>query len=189
MKLVSILNEITNPTSIKEINWYGLLNSGRNVWRDTLENNVKIPGDIYPALMKVMVSLGQIKNEIERDVMNGQLSQQTIDKFNQNLMSSIVSVSKDVSVVDTINQIPPGQRQIAKSMVGKGIIKSSINKAVGITGKSFFIDGMVAQIKKTYNVNSPIVKNYINVLTQMGNSVSNNNNLKNSLFNVVMGII
>lgn len=140
-------------------------------------------------VIKVMVSLGRIKDEIERDVMNGQLSQQTMDKFNQNMMSSIISVSKDVSVLDTINQIPSGQRQIAKSVVGKGIIKSSINKAVGITGKSFFIDGMVGMIRKTYNVNSPIVKNYINVLTQMGNSVSNNEKLKNSLYNVVISII
>ena len=189
MKLVPILNEIINPTSIKDINWYGLLNNGRNVWRDTLQNNVKIPGDLYPAVMKVMVSIGDIKNELERDVMNGQLSQQTMDKFNQNLMSSIISVSKDKIVVDTLNQIPSTQRQIAKSIVGKGVIKSSINKSVSLTGKSFFIDGMVGQIKKTYNTNSPIVKNYINVLTQMGNSVSNNENLKNSIYNHIIKMI
>lgn len=189
MKLLSVLNEITNPSTIKDINWYGLLNSGRNVWRDTLQNNVKIPGDLYPAVMKVMVSIGNIKNELERDVMNGQLSQETIDKFNKNLLSSIITVSKDSMVIDTLNQIPPTQRQIAKSIVGKGVIKSSINKSISLTGKSFFIDGMVGQLKKTYNVNSPIVKNYINVLTQMGNSVSNNENLKNSLYNLIIKMI
>lgn len=189
MKLLSILNEITNPSTIKEINWYGLLNNGRNVWRDNLQSNVKIPGDLYPVVMKVMVSIGNIKNELERDIVNGQLSQETIDKFNKNLISSIITVSKDAMVIDTLNQIPPTQKQVARSIVGKGIIKSSINKAVNLTGKSFFIDGMVGQLKKTYNPNSPIVKNYINVLTQMGNSVSNNETLKNSLYNLIIKMI
>lgn len=189
MKLLSVLNEIINPSTIKDINWYGLLSNGRNVWMDSLQNNVKIPNDLYPSVTKVMVSLGRIKNEIERDVENGILSQDTIDKFNKNLLSSIITISKDTTIIDTLNQIPSTQRQIAKSIVGKSVIKSSINKAVDLTGKSFFIDGMVGQLKKTYNPNSLIVKNYIKVLTQMGNSVSSNENLKNSLYNLIIKMI
>lgn len=189
MKLLSVLNEIINPSTIKDINWYHLLLNGKDVWMDTLRDNIKIPVDFYPAVTKVKSSLGSIKNEIERDVVNGSLSQDTIDKFNKNLLSSIITLSKDKVVIDTLNQIPPTQRQIAKSVVGKGVIKSSISKAVSLTGKSFFIDGMAGQLKKTYNPNAPIVKNYINVLTQMGNTVSNNENLKNSLYNLIIKMI
>lgn len=185
----NLLNEINDVKTIKDINWYGLLSNARNVWLDTLQNNVKIPQEYYPYIQNIMVSLGRIKNEIETDVMKGSLSQNTINKFNQNLLSSIVTVSKDKTLLDTISNIPSSQRQMAKSIVGKGIIKSSINKSLNLTGKSFFIDGMIGGLKKYYNPNSPIVKNYAIVLNQMGNAVSNNEQLKSSLFNTIINIL
>lgn len=185
----NLLNEINDVKTIKDINWYGLLSNARNVWIDTLQNNVKIPQEYYPYIQNIMVSLGRIKNEIETDVMKGSLSQNTINKFNQNLLSSIVTASKDKTLLDTISNIPSSQRQMAKSIVGKGIIKSSINKSLNLTGKSFFIDGMIGGLKKYYNPNSPIVKNYTIVLNQMGNAVSNNEQLKSSLFNTIINIL
>ena len=188
-QLKRVISEIINPKTIKEINWYHLVNSGRQSWKDSIRSQVKIEQEYYDYLGDVLSALSSIKKEVESDVMKGSLSQSTLDKLNQNLMSVIITTSKDKMLIDSLNKIPESQRKIARSIVGRGIIKSSIDKAVKITGQSYYINGMVTALKTTYNPSSPIVQNYIKVLTQIGTSLSQNEMLKKNIYNTIIRIV
>jgi hypothetical protein len=122
-------------------------------------------------------------------VVKGSLSQSTLDKLNQNLMSVVITTSKDKMLSDSLNKIPESQRKIARSIVGRGVIKSSVDKAVKLTGQSFYIDGMVGLLKTSYNTSNPIVQNYIKVLTQIGTSLSQNEMLKKNIYNTIIRIV
>jgi hypothetical protein len=180
---------MTNPKTIREINWYHLVSNGRQVWKDSIRSQVKIEQEYYDYLGDVLSALSSIKKEVESDVMKGSLSQSTLDKLNQNLMTVIITTSKDKMLIDSLNKIPESQRKIARSIVGRGIIKSSIDKAVKITGQSYYINGMVTALKTTYNPSSPIVQNYIKVLTQIGTSLSQNEMLKKNIYNTIIRIV
>lgn len=188
-QLNNLLNEITNVKTIKDINWYFLINNARQVWKDSIRKQIKIEPEFYDYIGQVMSAMSSVRKEIESDVLKGGLSQTTIDKLNQNLMSVIVNTSKDQTLIGMLNKIPSTQRQIAKSLVGRGIIKSSIDKAVTLTGKSYWIDGMIGPLRKGYGQSSPIVQNYIKVLTQLGNSLSQNEELKKNIYNTIIRII
>ena len=188
-EMMGLLNEIVNVKTIKDINWYFLISNARQVWKDSIRKQIKIEPEFYDYLGKVMSAMSSIREEIESDVLKGGLSQSTIDKMNQNLMSVIVSTSKDQTLIGMLNKIPSTQRQIARSLVGRGIIKSSIDKAVTLTGKSYWIDGMIGPLRKGYGQSSPIVQNYIKVLTQIGNSLSQNEELKKNIYNTIIRII
>lgn len=188
-QLERLISEAPSKTDINKGTWYTLLANAREVWKNALESNVKIPNEYYDYISKIMVSIGHVKNEIESDIQKGSLSQSTLDKFNKNMMETIESLKKDPKLMDSLSKIPKGQRSLAKSMVGKGIIKNGVDKAVNLTGKSFFIDGMVAALKKYYNLSSSNTQNYIKVLTEMGNAVSNNQVLKNYLLNTIMSLL
>ena len=188
-EMMGLLNEIVNVKTIKDINWYFLISNARQVWKDSIRKQIKIEPEFYDYLGKVMSAMSSIREEIESDVLKGGLSQSTIDKMNQNLMSVIVSTSKDQTLIGMLNKIPSTQRQIARSLVGRGIIKSSIDKAVTLTGKSYWIDGMIGPLRKGYGQSSPIVQNYIKVLTQLGNSLSQNEELKKNIYNTIIRII
>ena len=189
LQLRRVISEIINPKTIKEINWYHLVNSGRQSWKDSIRSQVKIEQEYYDYLGDVLSALSSIKKEVESDVMKGSLSQSTLDKLNQNLMSVIITTSKDKMLIDSLNKIPESQRKIARSIVGRGIIKSSIDKAVKITGQSYYINGMITALKTTYNPSSPIVQNYIKVLTQIGTSLSQNEMLKKNIYNTIIRIV
>lgn len=188
-QLKTLLNEIINVKTIKDINWYFLINNARQVWKDSIRKQIKIEPEFYDYIGQVMSAMSSVRNEIESDVLKGTLSQTTIDKLNQNLMSVIVNTSKDQTLIGMLNKIPSTQRQIARSLVGRGIIKSSIDKAVTLTGKSYWIDGMIGPLRKGYGQSSPIVQNYIKVLTQLGNSLSQNEELKKNIYNTIIRII
>jgi hypothetical protein len=188
-QLRRVISEIINPKTIKEINWYHLVNSGRQSWKDSIRSQVKIEQEYYDYLGDVLSALSSIRKEVESDVMKGSLSQSTLDKLNQNLMSVIITTSKDKMLIDSLNKIPESQRKIARSIVGRGIIKSSIDKAVKITGQSYYINGMITALKTTYNPSSPIVQNYIKVLTQIGTSLSQNEMLKKNIYNTIIRIV
>jgi hypothetical protein len=188
-QLKRVISEIINPKTIKQINWYFLANNGRQVWKDSIRSQVKIEQEYYDYLGDVLSALSSIRKEVESDVMKGSLSQSTLDKLNQNLMSVIITTSKDKMLIDSLNKIPESQRKIARSIVGRGIIKSSIDKAVKITGQSYYINGMVTALKTTYNPSSPIVQNYIKVLTQIGTSLSQNEMLKKNIYNTIIRIV
>jgi hypothetical protein len=188
-QLKRVISEIINPKTIKEINWYHLVNNARKTWKDSIRSEVKIEQEYYDYLGYVLSALASIKKEVESDVMKGSLSQSTLDKLNQNLMSVVITTSKDKMLVDTLNKIPESQRKIARSIVGRGVIKSSIDKAVKLTGQSYYIDGMIPTLKTTYNPSSPIVQNYIKVLTQLGTSLSQNEMLKKNIYNTIIRIV
>jgi len=188
-QLRRVINEIINPKTIKQINWYHLANNGRQSWKDSIRSQVKIEQEYYDYLGDVLSALSSIRKEVESDVMKGSLSQSTLDKLNQNLMSVIITTSKDKMLIDSLNKIPESQRKIARSIVGRGIIKSSIDKAVKITGQSYYINGMITALKTTYNPSSPIVQNYIKVLTQIGTSLSQNEMLKKNIYNTIIRIV
>jgi len=188
-QLRRVISEIINPKTIREINWYHLVSNGRQVWKDSIRSQVKIEQEYYDYLGDVLSALSSIKKEVESDVMKGSLSQSTLDKLNQNLMTVIITTSKDKMLIDSLNKIPESQRKIARSIVGRGIIKSSIDKAVKITGQSYYINGMITALKTTYNPSSPIVQNYIKVLTQIGTSLSQNEMLKKNIYNTIIRIV
>jgi hypothetical protein len=188
-QLKRVISEIINPKTIKEINWYHLVNNARKTWKDSIRSEVKIEQEYYDYLGYVLSALASIKKEVESDVMKGSLSQSTLDKLNQNLMSVVITTSKDKMLVDTLNKIPESQRKIARSIVGRGVIKSSIDKAVKLTGQSYYINGMISTLKTTYNPSSPIVQNYIKVLTQLGTSLSQNEMLKKNIYNTIIRIV
>ncbi len=188
-QLKRVISEIINPKTIKEINWYHLVNNARQSWKDSIRSQVKIEQEYYDYLGDVLSALASIKKEVESDVMKGSLSQSTLDKLNQNLMSVVITTSKDKMLVDTLNKIPESQRKIARSIIGRGVIKSSIDKAVKLTGQSYYIDGMIPTLKTTYNPSSPIVQNYIKVLTQLGTSLSQNEMLKKNIYNTIIRIV
>ncbi len=188
-QLRRIINEIIDPKTIKQINWYHLVNNARQTWKDSIRSQVKIEQEYYDYLGDVLSALSSIRKEVESDVMKGSLSQSTLDKLNQNLMSVVITTSKDKMLIDSLNKIPESQRKIARSVVGRGIIKSSIDKAVKITGQSYYINGMITALTKTYNQSSPIVQNYIKVLTQIGTSLSQNEMLKKNIYNTIIRIV
>lgn len=188
----NILLEYTNVKNIKDINWYGLKDKGRAEFRDqffNLNDKLRIPENFIPLVSQLMISFGNIRNEVESDVLKGSLSQSTVNKFIQNVSSAVSTITKDQKVSNLMKSIPSSQRMIAKSPIGKNLIKSKINDSVSLLGKSYFIDGMVGALKKYYDGNSPIVKKYINVLTQMGNVISNSESLKNNIQNSVFNIL
>jgi hypothetical protein len=188
-QLRRVISEIINPKTIKQINWYYLTFRGKQTWKNSIRSQVKIEQEYYDYLGDVLSALSSIKKEVESDVMKGSLSQSTLDKLNQNLMSVIITTSKDKMLIDSLNKIPESQRKIARSIVGRGIIKSSIDKAVKITGQSYYINGMITALKTTYNPSSPIVQNYIKVLTQIGTSLSQNEMLKKNIYNTIIRIV
>ena len=188
-QLKRVISEIINPKTIKQINWYYLTHRGKQTWKNSIRSQVKIEQEYYDYLGDVMSALSSIKNEVESDVVKGSLSQSTLDKLNQNLMSVVITTSKDKMLSDSLNKIPESQRKIARSIVGRGVIKSSVDKAVKLTGQSFYIDGMVGLLKTSYNTSNPIVQNYIKVLTQIGTSLSQNEMLKKNIYNTIIRIV
>ena len=183
-QLKQLIN-LSEDTNIKDINWYGLVAKGRGNWETELNKNVKIPEKFKPLVTKLMLSLtNNLKGSIESDVMKGTLSNNTLNIFNSSVNKTLKDISSDKIVNTEFDNLPSSGKFLAKT-VGKGTIKDKINLAVNLTGKKFFIYGMISELKK-YNQNSPVVKNYVNVLTQMGNAVSRNENLKNQIYNLIM---
>jgi hypothetical protein len=186
LKYLKSLHESQNVSSIKDINWYGLISSGRDIWNAELNKNVKIPEKFKPLVTKLMLSLtNNLKTSIETDVMKGSLSPNTIKIFNGSVTKSLNDISNDKLLNTEFDNLSTSSKFLAKT-AGRIIINNKIDLAVNLTGKKFFIDGMITNLKKNYDQNSPIVKNYIKVLTQMGNSVSTNQPLKDQLYNLIM---
>lgn len=176
--------------SIKNINWWGLVVWGGNEFKEELLNNkeghVSPSNEYYPYIIQLMKSFTtDMRGSFEQDVINGQLSKSTTDKFNNNIISTLSDLSKDSKLNTDLQNIPYGQRKLAKS-IGKGKIKEGINKTFLLTGQKFFKEGFVLNLKKHYNSDSPIVQNYIKVSNQMGDFVAGNQYLKNHIFNFIL---
>lgn len=174
---------------IERINWYSLIRNARETFNDAIKKQIKVEPEFYEYFTKAIIALGSVKEEIISDISKGSLSQSTIDRFNQNLISVITQASKDKELLNILNKIPSTQRTIARSFAGKIAIRSGIDKAVNIAGKSFWIDGMTEELKKGYGKSNPLYQNYIKVLTQMGNSISQNKKLRDDIFNIIIKII
>jgi len=186
MKLMNVLSEIESVKTIKDVNWYGLISSARKTWSHELSNNVKIPNKFYDYITSLLVSFtSNMKETFESDVMRGNLSKDTLDLFNSNVLSSLNKISKDPILNSEIQNIPPYQRKLAKT-VGVGKIKNGVDRVVQLTGQKFFKEGFTTPLKSYYSTNSPIVQNYIKVSNQMGDHISNNQQLKTQLYNFIL---
>jgi len=171
---------------VKNINWWGLVWRGRKEWKEELKNTVSPSNEYYLYIIQLMKSFTtDMRGGFEQDVINGQLSKSTTDKFNNNIISTLSDLSKDSKLNTDLQNIPYGQRKLAKS-IGKGKIKEGINKTFLLTGQKFFKEGFVLNLKKYYNSDSPIVQNYIKVSNQMGDFVAGNQYLKNHIFNFIL---
>jgi len=172
--------------SIKNINWWGLVIRGGDELKRELQNTVSASNEYYNYITQLMGSFtADMRGTFEQDVINGQLSKSTTDKFNNNVISTISDLSKDNKLNTDLQNIPYSQRKLAKA-VGKGKIKEEINKTFLLTGQKFFKEGFVLNLKKHYNSDSPIVQNYIKVSNQMGDFVAGNQYLKNHIFNFIL---
>lgn len=172
--------------SIKNINWWGLVVFGRKEWKRELLNTVSASNEYHTYITQLMESFTtDMRGSFEQDVINGQLSKSTTDKFNNNVISTISDLSKNNKLNTDLQNIPYSQRKLAKA-VGKGKIKEGINKTFLLTGQKFFKEGFVLSLKKFYNSDSPIVQNYIKVSNQMGDFVAGNQYLKNHIFNFIL---
>jgi hypothetical protein len=171
---------------VKNINWWGLVWRGREEWKEELKNTVSPSNEYYLYIIQLMKSFTtDMRGSFEQDVINGQLSKSTTDKFNNNIISTLSDLSKDSKLDTDLQNIPYSQRKLAKT-VGKGKIKEGINKTFLLTGQKFFKEGFVLNLKKYYNSDSPIVQNYIKVSNQMGDFVAGNQYLKNHIFNFIL---
>ena len=178
--------EINSVKTIDDVNWYGLISSGRDKWKSELNNSIKIPQKFYDQISRLMVSLtSDLRDSFEKDVISGQLSQATMKKFNDNFITSIIEIGKDNVVNSEIQKIPITQRKLAKS-VGRGKIKDGVNKTLTLTGQKFFKEGFGDTLKQVYDVKSPIIKNYIKVSNQMGDFVMTNKPLEDYLYNFIL---
>lgn len=92
-----------------------------------------------------------MKDSFEQDVINGQLSKSTMDKFNNNIISTLSNLSKDNQLNTDLQNIPYSQRKLVKT-VGRGKIKEGINKTFLLTGQKFFKEGFVLNLKKYYTL-------------------------------------
>jgi hypothetical protein len=172
--------------SIKNINWWGLVKGGQDEWKRELQNTVSASNEYYTYITQLMQSFTtDMKDGFEQDVINGQLSKSTIDKFNNNIISTLSNLSKDSQLNTDLQNIPYSQRKLAKT-VGRGKIKEGINKTFLLTGQKFFKEGFVLNLKKYYTNNSPIVQNYIKVSNQMGDFVIGNQQLQNHILNFIL---
>lgn len=185
-QLNRIINEVVSVKDIDDVNWYGLISKGRNVWKNELNKIIKVPNEFYSYISTLLLSFTtNMKDSFQNDVKNGTLSQSTLDIFNKSVVSAINDINKDPKLNNEIQKIPPYQRKLAKS-VGAIKIKSGVDQAMTLTGQKFFKEGFVQQLK-IYDGNSPIVQNYIKVSNQMGDQVSNNKYLKNFIYNFIIG--
>jgi hypothetical protein len=159
---------------------------GQDEWKRELQNTVSASNEYYTYITQLMQSFTtDMKDGFEQDVINGQLSKSTIDKFNNNIISTLSNLSKDSQLNTDLQNIPYSQRKLAKT-VGRGKIKEGINKTFLLTGQKFFKEGFVLNLKKYYTNNSPIVQNYIKVSNQMGDFVIGNQQLQNHILNFIL---
>ena len=183
----SIISEsVTEVKNISDINWYGLVNNARTVFNAELNSKVNVPSDFWPLVDKIIRSLSSnLKESIVSDVINGNLSENTVKIFNNNINNSLNSVFNDPKLNSAFDKIPGTKKFFAKHL-GSDTIKNKANEGVTLLGSKFYTEGMSGSLKKYYNLNSPIVKNYIKVLSQLGNNISNNQSLKDKLYNLIM---
>ena len=182
----TILKEVTEVKNIKDINWYALVSNGRDVFYLELNNVIKIPEGFRGLVWKLVSSLtSNLQKSIESDVINGNLSANTIKILNQDINNAVNTIFKDPKLNDVFNKISGTEKFFAKNL-GSVKIKNKVNDSVTLLGNKFYKEGMVGGLKKHYNPNSPIVKNYIKVLNQLGTNISNNQLLKDKIFNLIM---
>jgi hypothetical protein len=183
----SIISEsVTEVKNISDINWYRLVDNGRTVLSTELNSMVNIPIDFWPSVDKIVISLSSnLKESIMSDVINGNLSSNTVKILNNSINNSLNLVFNDPKLNSAFDKIPGTKKFFAKNL-GSYTIKNKINEGVTLLGSKFYTEGMSGSLKKYYNLNSPIVKKYIKVLTQLGTNVSNNQSLKDKIYNLIM---
>jgi len=183
----SIISEgVKDVKDIGDINWYGLVNNGRTVFDTELNNKVNVPDDFLILKNKLVMSLSSnLQESVESDVINGNLSPNTVKLFNNNINNSLNLIFKDPKLNSAFGKISGPKKFFARNL-GSDTIKNKVNDSVTLLGSKFYTEGMVGALKKYYNLNSPIVKNYIKVLTQLGNNISNNQSLKDNIYNRIM---
>ena len=82
--------------SIKNINWWGLVIRGGDELKRELQNTVSASNEYYNYITQLMGSFtADMRGSFEQDVINGQLSKSTTDKFNNNIISTLSDLSKD----------------------------------------------------------------------------------------------
>jgi hypothetical protein len=140
---------------------------GGNEFKGELLNNkeghVSPSNEYYPYIIQLMKSFTtDMRGSFEQDVINGQLSKSTTDKFNNNIISTLSDLSKDSKLNTDLQNIPYGQRKLAKS-IGKGKIKEGINKTFLLTGQKFFKEGFVLNLKT--------IRRILGVLVRVGRPV------------------
>jgi hypothetical protein len=181
----TILKEVNQVKNIRDINWYALISSGRGVVQVELDNIIKIPYDFRGLVYELEFSLtSNLKESIESDVINGNLSANTVKILNGNINNAVNTIFKDPKLNAEFNKIPGPKKSLAKNL-GSWKIKNMVNDSITLLGDKFYKEGMVGGLKY-YNPNSPIVKNYVKVLNQLGTNISNNQLLKDRVFNLIM---
>jgi hypothetical protein len=182
--MMGIINESVEVNTIKNINWWALHSGGIDFLRKNLRETIRIPAEFQPVINNLISSiLHELRDSVEKDVMSGTLSNNTINLVNNNIINAI---NKNSGVLDTIfGKLSFFEKKLAKT-VGQDKISNSINEGLNLVGDKLFIEGMVSKLKEIYDVNSPIVKNYIKVVTQLGNSMKNNQKIKTHIMNVIL---
>ncbi len=181
---MGVLSETVQVDNIKDINWWVLISTGRDFLSKQLHKMINVPDEFQGNLTSVVMSITHdLQNSVEKDVMTGNLSNNTINLVTNNIINSI---TKNSNSLDTIfKKMSWSERKLAKT-VGRYKISNAIDKGLILTGDKFFNEGMVSSLKNTYNINSPIVKNYIKVANQLGDSIKNNQKLKTHIMNVIL---
>jgi len=183
-QMMGVLSETVQVDNIKDINWWVLISTGRDFLSKQLHKMINVPDEFQGNLTSVVMSITHdLQNSVEKDVMTGNLSNNTINLVTNNIINSI---TKNSNSLDTIfKKMSWSERKLAKT-VGRYKISNAIDKGLILTGDKFFNEGMVSSLKNTYNINSPIVKNYIKVANQLGDSIKNNQKLKTHIMNVIL---
>jgi hypothetical protein len=185
-QLKKIIKEGQPVKYVDDVNWYGIVTKARNNWQRELNDTINVPSEFYRYVTNILLSLtSNLQDSFENDVKNGGLSKSTIDLFNRSVVSTLNRFNKDRKLNDEIKKIPLSQRMVAKT-VGTGKIKEGINMVLSLTGDKFFKEGFTQGLKQYSDVNSPIIKNYIKVSNEMGNYVTNNEYLKNFIYNFII---
>lgn len=184
-----LVNEVENVKTIKDVNIYKLLSDGSSNLRGQVREKFKIPQEFNEIVTSIISSLNDNYKEWVLDVQKGNLSPQTLQNLISNVVNKLIELSKKPIIKQTLQKIPDSSLKMVNTLVGRTVLKDKIKEIVDLIGRAYFVEGMIPSLDKIYNVNSPIVKNYKKVLSQLGTSVSNNQQLKDSLYNISLSLL
>lgn len=184
-----LVNEVENVKTIRDVNIYKLLSDGSSNLRGQVREKFKIPQEFNEIVSSIISSLNDNYKEWVLDVQKGNLSPQTLQNLISNVVNKLIELSKKPIIKQTLQKIPDSSLKMVNTLVGRTLLKDKIKEIVDLIGRAYFVEGMIPSLDKIYNVNSPIVKNYKKVLSQLGTSVSNNQQLKDSLYNISLSLL